>query len=78
MPSTPSLYSDIGRSVLVSFGEPYRAAAFVERIENRTTGLKLDWFRKGVGKFDVVLIYDDKDEYSTSARLLTQAGFPLH
>ena len=78
VPSTPSLYSDIGRSVLVSFGEPYRAAAFVERIENRTTGLKLDWFRKGVGKFDVVLIYDDKDEYSTSARLLTQAGFPLH
>lgn len=76
-PLGTSLYSDIGRSVLVTFGEPYRAAAFVERMEARTSGLELDWFRKGVGKFDVVLIYDGKEEYSVSARLLTQAGFPI-
>ena len=77
-PVTPSLYSELGRAVLVSFGEPYRAAAFVERLEGRAPDLQLDWFRKGVGKFDVVLVYEGKDEYTTSARLLTQAGFPIH
>ncbi len=77
-PVVASLYSDIGRSVLLSFGEPYRAAAFVERLEARAPDLRLDWFRTGVGKFDVVLTYDDKDEYTASARLLTQAGFPIH
>lgn len=73
-----SMYSEIGRSVLLSFGEPYRAAAFVEQIESREPGLRLDWFRKGVGKFEVVLTYDGKDEYTSSARLLTQAGFRIH
>lgn len=77
-PVVASLYSDIGRSVLLSFGEPYRAAAFIERLEARAPDLRLDWFRTGVGKFDVVLTYDDKDEYTVSARLLTQAGFPIH
>ena len=77
-PVAPSLYSDVGRSVLVSFGEPYRARAFVERIETRVPNVKLDWFRKGVGRFDVVLTYDDKEEYTASAQLLTRAGFPLH
>ena len=77
-PVSPSLYSDVGQSVLVSFGEPYRAAAFVDRIETLAPGLRLDWFRKGVGEFDVVLTYDGKEEYSASARLLTQAGFPIH
>ena len=64
--------------MLLSFGEPYRAAAFVDGLEGRAPDLKLDWFRKGVGKFDVVLVYDGKDEYTVSARLLTQAGFPIH
>lgn len=77
-PVVASLYSDIGHSVLVSFGEPYRAAAFIERIETRAPDLRLDWFRTGVGKFDVVLSYDGKDEYASSARILTQAGFPIH
>lgn len=76
-PVVASLYSDIGHSVLLSFGEPYRAAAFVERMEARGENLKLDWFRKGVGKFDVVLTYNDKDEYSASARRLRNAGFPI-
>ena len=71
------LYSDLGRSTLVSFGEPYRAAAFVERLEQRAPDLQLDWFRRGVGKFAVVLIYEDREHFSSSARLLERAGFPL-
>lgn len=76
-PRGDHLYSDLGRSDLVTFGEPYRAAAFVARLEERAPGLKLDWFRKGVGKFTVVLRYRDRAEFSDSARLLASAGFPL-
>ena len=76
-PAGEHLYSDLGRSTLLSFGEPYRAAAFVERLEQRAPELQLDWFRKGVGKFAVVLIYQDREHFSRSARLLERAGFPL-
>ena len=71
------LYSELGRSTLVSFGEPYRAAAFVDRLTTRAPGLRLDWFRKGVGEFAVVLTYDDKAQFSASARQLEAAGFRL-
>ncbi len=76
-PTGEHLYSDLGRSTLLSFGEPYRAAAFVEGLEQRAPALQLDWFRKGVGKFAVVLIYDDREHFRRSARLLENAGFPL-
>lgn len=75
------LYSELGQSILLSFGEPYRAAAFIERIEARLPAsgkaLKLDWFRRTTGRFDVVFSYDDRDDYKAGARLLTDAGFPV-
>lgn len=73
-----SLYSELGRTTLLSFGEPYRAAAFVERLEARAPDVHLDWFRSDVGRFDVVLTYDGKEDYLASARRLTRAGYPLH
>jgi len=76
-PDSEHLYSDLGRSTLLSFGEPYRAAAFVEGLEQRAPALQLDWFRKGVGNFAVVLIYEDREQFRNSARLLENAGFPL-
>lgn len=76
-PAGEHLYSELGRSTLLSFGEPYRAAAFVARLEERAPGLRLDWFRKGVGKFEVVLIYEDREDFDKSAGLLRQSGFRL-
>jgi hypothetical protein len=74
---TAHLYSELGRSTLVTFGEPYRAQAFVSGLEQRAPALQLDWFRKGVGRFAVVMIYADRDEFDKSANQLAQAGFPL-
>lgn len=80
-PVSPSLYSELGRSVLLSFAEPYRARAFVDRVEAAiATGEnapRLDWFRKDVGRFDVVFTYDDKADYDSGASLLARAGFPI-
>jgi hypothetical protein len=73
-----SLYTELGRSVLLRFSEPYRAAAFLEGLEQRSPTLQLDWFREGVGEFAVVLIYEDREQFQNSARLLANAGFPLN
>jgi hypothetical protein len=73
-----SLYSELGHSTLVEFGEPYRAAAFVERLEVLAPDVQLDWFRRGVGRFSVVMRYADKQQFEKHASLLARAGFPVH
>ncbi len=72
-----SLYSDIGQSTLLTFGEPYRAAAFIERLESTAPDLTLDWFRRGTGEFEVVMTYADKESFDRSAKMLERAGFRL-
>jgi hypothetical protein len=72
-----TLYSDIGQSTLVTFGEPYRAEAFIERLEDMAPDLSLDWFRRGTGEFEVVMTYANREEFDTSARQLRNAGFRI-
>ena len=74
-PVADTLYSDIGQSTLVTFAEPYRAEAFIERLERGGSGLNLDWFRRGTGEFEVVMTYADREEFDHGARQLERAGF---
>ncbi len=74
-PLPDTLYSDIGQSTLLTFGEPYRAEAFIERLEDDSPELNLDWFRRGTGEFEVVMTYADREEFERSARLLMNSGF---
>lgn len=76
-PAGEQLYSKFGRSTLLTFGEPYRAAAFISGLEQRSPGLRLDWFRERTGQFAVVLLYADKNEFDRSASILRNAGFRL-
>ncbi len=76
-PAPDTLYSEIGQSTLLTFGEPYRAEAFIERLEKQAPDLNLDRFRRGTGKFEVVLTYADRKEFDDSARLLAAAGFRI-
>jgi hypothetical protein len=73
-----SLYSELGQSTLVEFGEPYRAAAFVERLDSMAPDVQLDWFRKDVGRFTVIMRYTDREQFDRHAALLGRAGFPIH
>lgn len=70
-----TLYSDIGQSTLLTFGEPYRAEAFIEGLEKHSPGLNLDWFRRGIGEFEVVMVYADREEFDRNARQLEASGF---
>ena len=73
--ASDALYSEIGQSTLLTFGEPYRAEAFIARLEAQAPSLSLDWFRRGTGEFEVVMTYADRSEFDQSARLLERAGF---
>ena len=76
-PVPDTLYSAIGQSTLLTFGEPYRAEAFIARLEKRSSELNLDWFRRGTGEFEVVMTYANREEYDRSARQLARAGFRI-
>jgi hypothetical protein len=76
-PVPDTLYSDIGQSTLLTFGEPYRAQAFIDQLEGKTQNLSLDWFRRGTGEFEVVLTYATREEFDASARQLRTAGFRI-
>lgn len=72
-----TLYSDIGQSTLLSFAEPYRAEAFIARLETGSAELRLDWFRRGVGEFEVVMTYADREQFERGAATLTRLGFRI-
>lgn len=74
-PVPDTLYSTIGQSTLLTFGEPYRAEAFIERLAEQSPELNLDWFRRGTGEFEVVMTYADREEFDRNARQLARAGF---
>jgi hypothetical protein len=76
-PPPDTLYSDIGQSTLLTFGEPYRAEAFIERLEKNAPEISLDWFRRGTGEFEVVMTYMDREEFDRNARQLVSSGFRL-
>lgn len=76
-PVPDTLYSDVGQSTLVTFGEPYRAEAFIERLEAQAPSLNLDWFRRDTGRFEVVMTYAGREEFEQGARQLQRAGFRL-
>ena len=75
VPGADALYSDLGQSTLLTFGEPYRAMAFIARLETLSPDLQLDWFRRGTGEFEVVMTYANREAFDSSARMLESAGF---
>ena len=70
-------YADSGKLVLISFREPYRAAAFVKSLERATGGLHIDWFRSAQAEYRVVMPYANKKELKQYRSRLLQAGFAM-
>ena len=68
-------YAGQDRLFIIHFSRPYRAAAFVDRLQPRFGDLRLDWFRRADGGFDVVLQYADEAERSRGQQLLDKMGF---
>lgn len=70
-------YNEERKLQLIAFGTPYRAAAFVETLQQTADGVSLDWFREGAGTYNVVMLYTGEDDLARSKRLLRRAGFTV-
>ena len=68
-------YSGQDRLFIIHFSRPYRAAAFVNRLQPGFGTLRLDWFRRADGGFDVVMLYANEAERSRGQQLLDKLGF---
>jgi hypothetical protein len=73
--AAPKPYSDQDRLLIIRFTRPYRAAAFVEKLQPDFGDIRLDWFRRPDGGFDVVMLYASKQELQRGQRLLADMGF---
>lgn len=70
-------YSDEGRVALILFGEPYRADAFVQTLRASAPDIRLDWFRRDIGEYQVRLLYSGREDFRRSVSRLRAAGFPV-
>ena len=70
-------YDDERKLRLITFDTPYRAEAFVENLQQRAPGVRLDWFREDVKTFRVVMLYNGKNDLARSKRMLHRAGFTV-
>lgn len=67
-------YAGQNRLFIIHFSRPYRAAAFVDRLQPGFGDLRLDWFRLADGGFDVVMQYADEAERIRGQQLLSKMG----
>ena len=67
-------YAGQGRLFMINFSRPYRAAAFVDRLQPGFGELRLDWFRLADGGFDVVMLYASETERERGQKLLDKMG----
>ncbi|UCE75863.1 MAG: hypothetical protein JSU62_08225, partial [Gammaproteobacteria bacterium] len=68
-------YSDQRRLFIIRFARPYRAAAFVETLQPSFGDIRLDWFRRPDGGFDVVMLYASETQLGRGQQLLSDMGF---
>jgi hypothetical protein len=68
-------YAGEDRLFIIHFSRPYRAAAFVASLQPRFGELRLDWFRRPQGGFDVVMLYADAAQKGRGEQLLSAMGF---
>jgi len=59
---------------IITFTKPYRAAGFYQYLKERAPGLNLDWYRMGLGRYQVVMLYADERTLENGIRKLKNLG----
>ena len=81
MPSGPGgrqRYHPKQRLEIITFTKPYRAAGFYHYLKAKAPGLKLDWYRMGLGRFQVVMLYTDERALLQGKRELKNMGIRVN
>jgi hypothetical protein len=59
---------------IITFTKPYRAAGFYQYLKKRAPGLNLDWYRMGLGRYQVVMRYTDEQTLKNGKKKLRNLG----
>lgn len=59
---------------IITFTRPFRAAAFYDHLRKQAPGLNIEWYRTGLGRFQVVLHYSDKQTLEVGKAKLRRLG----
>ena len=70
----PQKYNHQKRLVLITFRQPYRANAYFEHLQKRAPSLNLDWYRIGLGRYQVVMLYSDRQTLASGRKTLRRLG----
>jgi hypothetical protein len=62
------------RLEIITFTKPYRAAGFYQHLKSRAPGLNLDWYRLGLGRYQVVMLYTDEQMLENGKNKLKNLG----
>ena len=70
-------YDPEQRLEIITFTKPYRAAGFYQHLKARAPGLNLDWYRMGLGRYQVVMLYTDKQTLENGKKKLRNLGIKI-
>jgi hypothetical protein len=62
------------RFQIITFNKPYRAAGFCQHLKTRAPGLNLDWYRMGLGRYQVVMLYTNEGALADGKKILKNLG----
>lgn len=66
-----------GQILIITFDRPYRASAFIDRLQTDDAEYGLAYFRRADGSFDVVMEYDTDKQKRRGKQQLRKLGFRL-
>ena len=66
-----------GQLLVIAFDRPYRASAFIDRIQPGLGDLRLDYFRRADGSFHVIMQYDSTGQRQTGLKKLRALGLQI-
>jgi len=70
----PKKYNRQQCLALVTFNQPYRAKAYLQHLQKRAPSLNLDWYRIGLGRYQVVMLYSDHQSLESGKNKLKSLG----
>ena len=62
------------RIALITFNQPYRANAYYQYLQKKAPSLTLDWYRIGMGRYQVVMLYADNKSLENGRKKLRKLG----
>ena len=77
MAGQPSSYIRKKHVPIITFTRPFRAAGLYDHLRKQAPGLNIEWYRTGLGRYQVVMFYSDKQALENGKRKLRRLGIKV-